>query len=347
MKRRTFLKAAGGFAGSLYLGTSNILHAAQADLKDEKMPKRMLGRTGRMVSIIGFPGLALTRQGQEECTKSIHNAFAQGMNYYDVAPSYGDGDAEIKMGVGLQGIDRDKIFLSCKTQKRDKDGAREELERSLTRLKTDHFDLYQLHALTRPEEVKQALGPSGAIETFLKAKEEGKVKNFGFSAHTTRAALDALNGFKFDTVMFPVNFIEYFKIGLSKEVISLAKEQGVAVIAIKGMAGGTWPDRNKRTRDHWYRTLEDSQEIAMALRFTLSQETVVTAIPPGFLDLLDKAIPAGQSYHKITETETSKLQELASPGLSIFGRWQQAAMGDFHRPVYADCQDECCPYSRA
>jgi predicted aldo/keto reductase-like oxidoreductase len=147
--------------------------------------------------------------------------------------------------------------------------------------------------------------------------------------------------------MFPVNFIEYFKIGLSKEVISLAKEQGVAVIAIKGMAGGTWPDRNKRTRDHWYRTLEDSQEIAMALRFTLSQETVVTAIPPGFLDLLDKAIPAGQSYHKITETETSKLQELASPGLSIFGRWQQAAMGDFHGPVYADCPDECCPYSRA
>ena len=325
MKRRTFLKAAGGLAGSLYLGTSNILQAAQAGSTDGKISKRMLGRTGREISIIGFPGLALTRQGQEECTKLIHNAFEQGINYYDVAPSYGDGDAEIKMGVGLQGIDRDKIFISCKTQRRDKDGAREELERSLKRLKTDHFDLYQLHSLARPEEVKQALGPGGAIETFLKAKEEGKVKNFGFSAHTTRAALDALNGFKFDTCMFPVNFIEYFKIGLSKEVMSLAKEQGVAVIAIKGMAGGAWPDRNRRTRDHWYRTLEDNEEIAMALRFTLSQEAVVTAIPPGFLDLLDKAIPAGQTYRKITDTETQKLQELASPALSVFQRWQIAA----------------------
>ncbi len=349
MKRRTFLKAAGGLAGGYYLGSQTVLGASEADSKDKVMPKRMLGRTGREISIIGFPGLALTQQGQEEGTKSIHKAFEQGINYYDVAPSYGNGDAEIKMGIGLQGIDREKIFLSCKTQRRDKDGAREELERSLRRLKTDHFDLYQLHSLTRPQEVEQALGPGGAMETFLKAKEEGKVKNFGFSAHTTRAALDALKGFKFDTVMFPVNFIEYFKFDFSKEVMALAKEQGVAVIAIKAMAGGAWPDRNQRTRDHWYRTLEKDEEIAMAIRFTLSQENVVTAIPPAFLDLLDKAIPAGKAYSKITESETQKLRELAAPSLSVFQRWQEriAHGSQSNEPVYADCPHECCPYSHA
>jgi predicted aldo/keto reductase-like oxidoreductase len=353
MKRRSFLKIAGGVAGSYLLSTTTKLSAAETDAKESdenatEFPKRTLGRTGRKISIIGFPGLALTRGNQDECTKAIHNAFEQGINYFDVAPTYGDGDAEVKMGIGLQGIDRDKIFLSCKTQKRDKDGAREELERSLSRLKTDHFDLYQLHAITRAEDVQQALGPGGAMETFLKAKEEGKVKHLGFSAHTTKAATMALNGFSFDTAMFPVNFVEYFKFGFAKEVMELAKEQGVAVIAIKSMSGGAWLNRNERTRDHWYRTLEKDEEIAMALRFTLSQEAVVTAIPPGFLDLLAKAIPAGKSYRQITEAETQKLQEMANSAQSVFQRWQNQFAIDTatYKPLYADCPHECCPYSR-
>jgi len=209
--------------------------------------------------------------------------------------------------------------------------------------------LYQLHSITRANDVEQALGPGGAMETFIKAKEEGKVKHLGFSAHTTKAAIAAMKGFSFDTAMFPVNFVEYFKFGFAKEVMELAKEQGVAVIAIKAMAGGNWPDRNERTRDHWYRTLEKDDEIALALRFTLSQETVVTAIPPGFLDLLDKAIPAGKSYSKITEAETQKLQEMADSAQSVFQRWQDrfATGKSSPGPLYADCPDECCPYSHA
>ena len=115
------------------------------------------------------------------------------MNYYDVAPAYGkDGECEIKMGIGLQGINRDKIFLSCKTKCRDKAGAKEELDRSLKRLKTDHFDLYQLHCLFEPDEVKQALDPKeGALATILDVRKAGIIKHIGFSAHTTRAAIAA------------------------------------------------------------------------------------------------------------------------------------------------------------
>ena len=136
------------------------------------LPRRVLGRTGAKVSIVAFPGLALNELSQEEATAGVHKAFDQGVNHFDVAPAY--GSSEIKMGPALQGLDRSKIFLSCKTKMRDKDGARKELERSLTRLKTDHFDLYQMHHIRWSQEVKQALGPGGAIETFLKAKEEGQ-----------------------------------------------------------------------------------------------------------------------------------------------------------------------------
>ena len=192
-----------------------------------ELPRRILGRTGEKVSIVGFPGLALRNYDQQAGTKGLERAFDQGMNYFDVAPAYGpDGECEIKMGIGMQGIDRSKVFLACKTKKRDKAGAREELERSLKRLKTDHFDLYQMHAVFTPEEVKQALGSGGAIETFLEAKEEGKIRYIGFSAHTTKGAMALLNGFAFDTVMFPISFVDYFRMDFGKPVIVFSPSSG-------------------------------------------------------------------------------------------------------------------------
>ncbi|MHC4692452.1 MAG: aldo/keto reductase, partial [Planctomycetota bacterium] len=304
-----------------------------------------LGRTGQKVSIVGFPGLALVHYEQDRCNAGLHDAFKRGVNYFDVAPAYGNGDAEIKMGIGLQGIDRSRIFLACKTKKRDKEGARLELERSLERLKTDYFDLYQLHHLRRPDEVKQALGPNGAMETILKAKEQGKIKYLGFSAHTTKGALEAMKGFRFDTVMFPINFVEFFKMDFGKPVLELANQQGAAVLAIKPMSTGTWPKDAERTRKWWYRTTETQEEVNLAMRFTLSQKPVAAGIPPSFLDLLDKAIEAGRSYRPIIKTETQKLQKMTETCGSVFRREEdQVAHGDLiHEPVYPDSPHECCP----
>src|SRR5207302_7576249 len=146
---------------------------------------------------------------------------------------------------------RSQYFLACKTKKRDREGARLELERSLKRLKTDYLDLYQLHHLVQPSAVKQALGPDGAMETILKAREEGKIKYIGFSAHTTKGALEALNGFKFDTIMFPINFVEYYTRGFGKDVLAKANEQGAGVLAIKPLSWGTWPKEGTRNREWW------------------------------------------------------------------------------------------------
>ncbi len=344
MERRSFLKAVGGVTGSLALGVQPALSADKSSVeKVAGLPRRVLGRTGEKVSIVGFPGLALTHYEQSRCNEGIIDAFEKGVNYYDVAPAYGrDGDCEKKMGIGLQYLDRDKIFLACKTKMRDKDGALMELERSLKRLKTDRFDLYQLHHIRSPEEVKRALGPGGAMETILKAKEQGKIRYIGFSAHTTKGALEAMNGFKFDTVMFPINFVEMFKRGFGKAVLDLASEQGAAVLAIKTMSKGPWPQGVERTRRWWYRSTETQDETNAAIRYTLSQKQVVAGIPPSFLDLLDLAIEAGKTYQPITDAEIKKLKETAQSCLTYFQKEEErVARGDsLHNH---DSLPECCP----
>jgi predicted aldo/keto reductase-like oxidoreductase len=185
-------------------------------------------------------------------------------------------------------------------------------------LKTDHFDLYQLHCLIKPEDVMQAFGRGGAMETILEAQKQGKIKHIGFSAHTTRAALHALKEFKFDTVMFPINFVEYYTIGYGKAVLAEAKAQGAAVLAIKGMSYGRWPKDVERTRKWWYRTLEEPEMIHLGLRFTLSQQPVVTAIPPAWIDLADKAIDGMRTYRPATDEDRDRCQKLAADCQSVF-----------------------------
>ena len=345
MKRRSFLKVVGAASGAYAVNIQPILAAQGAPPAAEKkadaeFPKRVLGRTGAKISVVGFPGLCLIQYDQKRGTEGIHSAFDRGINYFDIAPAYGNGECETRMGIGLQGIPRDKIFLSCKTKMRDKDGARKELENSLTKLKTDHFDLYQMHHLVKPEEVQKAMGPGGAMETFLKAREEGKVKYFGFSAHTTKGALEALKLFpQFDTVMFPFNFVEYFLNDSVKTVMETAAAQGASLIAIKPMSRGTWPKGVDPTRRWWYRSVEDDLEVRMAWRFTLSQKGMVTGIPPSYLDLLDKAMNAVRDFRPITEPEMEELKRIAKNTGSIFTREEAMVAMNGHQPG--------CPYGWA
>ena len=165
-------------------------------------------------------------------------------------------------------------------------GAQEELDRSLKRLQTDYFDLYQLHCLIKPEDdVEPAFAADGAMEAILKAKEQGKIKYIGFSAHTTKAALAAMNTFHFDSVMFPINFLEYFTFGFGKKVCELAAQQGAGVLAIKPMSAGTWPASipwEQRPRKWWYRSFETQEDIDLAYRFTLRSQPWCRVSHPRF-----------------------------------------------------------------
>ena len=333
-----FLKTIGGAAGVAALGVPRIFAAAEPAPKAGALQRRPLGHTGMNVSVVGFPGLVLTKHDQEKCTAALHSAFDRGVNFFDVAPAYGSGDAETKMGIGLQGLDRGKYYLACKTKKRDKAGAQMELERSLQRLKTDYFDLYQLHHLVRPAEVTDACGAEGAMEVALKAKQEGKIKFIGFSAHTTKSALAALKAFKFDTVMFPINFVEYYLRDFGKQVLALAEERGAGVISIKPISWGTWPKEGQRTREWWYNSVEEPRQVELAMRFVLSQKGVATALPTSFLDLLDKTIEAAKVFKPLDGEAESELKQMAANRESIFlAEERQVALNlKEWTPVYPD-----------
>jgi aryl-alcohol dehydrogenase-like predicted oxidoreductase len=338
----------GGAAGAGMIGIERLL----ADFKTTDdissrvagLPRRLLGRTREEVSIITFPGLALVHEDQEQSNVAVRRAFDKGCNYFDVAPAYGrNGECEIKLGAALQQLPRKDYVLSCKTKARDKEGARVELERSLERLKTDHFELYQLHHLVTVDEVKRAMGPGGAMETLLAARESGKTKWLGFSAHSTRAAVEAMRAFDFDTVMFPVSFAEFYLRDFGREVLEVAAERGAAVIAIKPMCMGAWPKDVERARKWWYRTTETPEEISLSLRFSLSLKGVATGIPPSFVDLVDKAILAANDYQTATLADRNQLRELAKQCESVFIREDERgnSTAGNHRAPYPEHPETC------
>ncbi len=323
MKRRDFLRLATGVAG-----TATLASRIFAEPSTETVPRRRLGRTGFDVSIVGFAGFALKGDEQPVCTAAVRKALQRGVNYLDVAPAYGRGTCETKLGVALEGIARDSYYLACKTKRRDRDGAREELERSLKSLKTDYFDVYQLHHLSRPDDVGKALGPGGCMEAIVKAREEGKVRAIGFSAHTTKAAVKALEAFSFDTVMFPINYVEYYERGYGKDVLALAQEKGAAVLAIKVMSAGAWPKGQPRSRKWWYRSLEDQELVDLAFRWSLSHPGVVTGFSPAWLDLQTMATSAGIAYRPADNADTEKLRQMAKGVGTLFKREEdRVAMG--------------------
>ncbi len=346
MKRRSFLKAVGGTVVTAAAMPSQVHSAPVVEEVVNGFPRRKLGRTDAMVSTVGFPGLSLWNYSQDEGTAKLHQTFEQGMNYYDVAPAYGkDGACEVKMGIGMEGMDRDKIFLSCKTKRRDKAGAKEELDRSLKRLKTDHFDLYQLHCLFELDEVEEALDKkNGAIATILDAQKAGVIKHIGFSAHTTRAAIAALQSFEFDTVMFPINFVEQSTIGMGKQVLELAQKQDAGIIAIKSISKGAWHEGTKPDGAWWYRWPEEQDELSLFYRWTMSQKNLAAAIPCSFFPQIDMCVKAAKAFTPITDDEVKKLRTVSADCLSLFrGREQQVAMGRMPEvPFGIDNPHECC-----
>lgn len=312
MERRKFFKA---FSASV-IGVAGIMRGPVSGktllgLGPEKpLPKRALGQTGEKLSIIGLGGLVLADESQETADQLVREAIDRGINYFDVAPSY--GDAEDRMGPALEPF-RKNVFLACKTLKRDREGAAAELNQSLQKLRTDHFDLYQLHALSKTEEVEQALGPSGAMETFLQAKKEGKVRFIGFSAHSAEAALLAMKQFDFDTILFPINFVCFLKGNFGPQVVALATEKKMGILALKALARQPWPADAQRGDwpKCWYQPILDPDEAAFSFRFTLSQP-VTAAVPPGDKRLFRKALELAHDFEPLRSEEEPRVRQIAA-----------------------------------
>lgn len=286
------------------------------------MERRKYGNTDRELSIIGLGGVVLCGMTQAEADTIVGEALNRGVNYFDVAPSYGhEQETEKRLGPALKGH-RDEAFLACKTGRRDRAGAEEELHRSLKHLQTDHFDLYQLHAISTVEEVEQAFGPNGAMETFLKAQQEGLVRHLGFSAHSVEAALLAMDRFNFASALFPINFVTFYEGGFGPQIIAKAEEKGVARLALKAMARTNWKEGDPRPYPHcWYEPLTDPHLADLALRFTLSQP-ITAAVPPGDPRLFRLAMDLADRFQPITGEE---LEELRNYGRGLQPIFRAAA----------------------
>ena len=279
------------------------------------MDRRVLGKTGQELSIVGFGGIVVMNVEPAEASRLVAEAIDRGVNYFDVAPSY--GNAEERLGPALAPY-RDRAFLACKTGKRTKEEAAQELRQSLARMRTDHFDLYQLHALTSMEEMERALGPGGALEAFLEARDAGLIRHIGFSAHSVETALAAMDRFDFDSVLFPTNFVLYYQANFGPQVIERAQQKGVGRLALKAMARTPWAEGQPRTFSKtWYQPVADPEEAALALRFTLSQP-ITAAIPPGEAALFRLAVDVAAQFRPLTPEETAELRRRASALQPIF-----------------------------
>jgi aryl-alcohol dehydrogenase-like predicted oxidoreductase len=258
------------------------------------------------LSILGLGGMMLVGLDRKSADRIVARSFERGVNYFDVAPFYGSGEAEESMGIALSPY-RNRVFLACKTLERSASGALVELEESLRRLRTDCIDLYQFHAVSDESEVEEIFAPGGACEAFLLARQEGKIRYIGFSAHTVDAALAMLEQFPFDSILFPVNFVCCERGNFGPQVLKRARELGVARLAIKAMAHGPWKKNEKRIYPNcWYRPIDDRQLARQALRYTLSR-SVTAAIPPGDIRLFSMALDLAGDLPRLSPEERREL----------------------------------------
>jgi aryl-alcohol dehydrogenase-like predicted oxidoreductase len=279
--------------------------------KSAPIPHRRLGKTGANLSIIALGGMLVMDTEQSFANNIVAEAFDRGINYFDVAPEY--GDAQQRLGPALEPY-RKRSFLACKTLMRDKDGAAKELEDSLRKLRTDHVDLYQFHAVTKNEDVEKIFGPRGAMEAFQAARQAGKVRFLGFSAHSVENALAMLDHYNFDTILFPINFVLFSQANFGPQVVERAHEKGMGILALKSMAKTTWPAAQKSHHPHskcWYQPAALPDEASLGLRWTLSRP-ITAAVPPGDEQYFRLAMDVAQKFEPIKPEEEKTLLAGAS-----------------------------------
>ncbi len=228
----------------------------------ERIP---FGRTGHRSSRVIFGAAAIGAVDQETADSLLPLLDAHGVNHLDVARSY--GDAELRLAPWLR-TRRDDFFLATKTGERTADGARRELEESLSRLGVDSVDLIQLHNLVEPDEWETAHGPGGAVEALVAARDEGLVRAIGVTGHGLRIAgmhLASLERFDFDSVLLPYNFsllqLDDYRRDV-EQLLAVCETREVAVQTIKSIARRRWSDPSAESGRSWYEPIRESRRAA-------------------------------------------------------------------------------------
>jgi aryl-alcohol dehydrogenase-like predicted oxidoreductase len=259
--------------------------------------KRPFGRTGHLSTRTLFGAAALWSVTQGEADRILDVLLEYGVNHIDTAASY--GDAELRVGPWMK-RHRGDFFLATKTEQRTYQGAWDELQRSLERLRVDYVDLWQMHVLVEPADWDTAMGPGGALEAFVEARDKGLVRFLGVTGHgVTVAAMHkrSLERFDFDSVLLPLNYPmmqnPQYAADLN-ELLSLCQERGVAVQTIKSLCRRPWGER-PQTRNTWYEPFEERADIDRAVHWVLGWPGVFLNTV-GDVHLLPKVLDAAARF---------------------------------------------------
>ena len=262
------------------------------------IPQQMFGRTGHASTRLLFGSYALNKATQAEADRVLELLLEYGINHIDTAPMY--GNAEKRIGRWME-EHRSDFFIATKTRKRTYQEAWVGLQRSLECLRVDYVDLWQMHGLTNPAGWDRAMGPGGALEALIEAREKGLVRFLGVTGHGLHAPamhLRSLERFDFDTVLVPYHYplMQNLPYAADFEALTaLCRERNVAVQTIKSIARRPWAGRSKTYNTFFYEPLEDQEAIDRAVHWVLGRPEVFL-ITAGDVQLLPKVLDAATRF---------------------------------------------------
>lgn len=263
------------------------------------IPKKQFGRTGHLSTRTLFGAAALGGVTQEEADRTLEVLLEYGVNHIDTAASY--GQAEDRIGPWMARHRKD-FFIATKTGDRTYKEARESIHRSLERMRIDNFDLIQLHAVIEDNELEQVLGPGGALEAALEARDQGLVRFIGITSHTLNAPVihkRALERFDFDSVLLPLNYPLYqnpeYRANF-EALMAVCIEKNVAVQTIKSICRRPWPEGVERYASCWYEPLTEQADLDKAVHWVLAHPAQPFLNTVGDIHVLPKVLEAASRF---------------------------------------------------
>lgn len=283
------------------------------------MEKRRFGRSGHQSTVAIFGAAAFWEIEQKDADRVMELVIDAGINHIDIAPSY--GEAELRVGPWMK-TERGRFFLGCKTMERTKEGAWREMHESLDRLNTDSFDLYQCHAVTTFAELDELFAKGGAMEAMIQARDQGLTKYIGITGHGVDAPkiyLEALRRFDYDSVLFPMNFVQMaipeFR-QAAEELIAVCKTKDVGTMIIKSITKGPWGEKPKIATT-WYEPFDKMDEIQRGVNFVLSHE-VTGVCTAGDVRILPMVIEACEKFTPLNPNEREEMIASGSQFEALF-----------------------------
>jgi uncharacterized protein len=294
--RREFLEM--GVAATVAAGAEKIAWAAKTK---SEVPRRMLGRTGEKVSMVGLGGYHIgSQKDEQESIRIIRTALDNGINFLDNCWDYNGGESEVRMGKALRDGYRERAFLMTKIDGRTKKAAAQQVEESLRRLQTDHIDLLQFHEIIRMEDPERVFAAGGGMEAVVEAQKAGKVRFIGFTGHKSPdihlkmlETADA-HQFHFDAVQMPLNVMDAHYNSFGKKVLPALVKKEIGVLGMKPMGAGII-------------LLSKTVEPMECLHYAMSLPTSVVITGCDSVTLVEQAVTAARTFQPMSETQVAAL----------------------------------------